>query len=55
LLEIVAFVFVCLSILILFAGTGDKLAAFAGIVLCGVPAVGIAVRLRRRLRSTTKP
>jgi hypothetical protein len=55
LMEIVALVFVCLGIFILLVGTGDKLVALAVIVLFGLAAVGVALRLlvRRRL-STTK-
>jgi hypothetical protein len=54
-MEIVALVFVCLSILILLAGTDDNSVALAGVVLFGLAAVGVAVRLllRRRLRSAT--
>jgi hypothetical protein len=54
LMEIVALVFVCLGFFILLAGTGDKLVALATIVLFGLGAAGIAVRLlvRRRLSTT---
>jgi len=47
-------VFVCLGFFILLAGTGDKLVALATIVLFGLGAAGIAVRLlvRRRLSTT---